>query len=58
MLLAHPAKKTNNLTTVFPHSGEQEKESIIRVRIGQKNHSLGITVGHHSAILVMPNGDP
>ena len=37
---------------------EQEKESIIRVRVGQKNPSLGITICHHSASLVMPNGDP
>ena len=39
------------------NSGEQ-KESIIRVRVGWKNPSLGITVCHHSASLVMPNGDP
>ena len=38
--------------------GKQEKESIIRVRVGEKNLSLGITVCHHSASLVMPNGDP
>ena len=31
---------------------------IICVRIGQKNLSLGITVCHHSASLVMPNGNP
>ena len=35
----------------------QGKESIIRVRVGQKNPSLRITVCHHSASLVMPNGD-
>ena len=40
------------------NSGEQEKEYIIRVRVGWKNPSLGITVCHHSASLVMPNGDP
>ena len=40
------------------HSGEQENESIIRVRVGEKNLSLEITVCHHSASLVMPNGDP
>ena len=40
------------------NSGEQEKESIIRMRVGQKNLSLGIPVCHHSASLVMPNGDP
>ena len=40
------------------NSGEQEKESIIRVRVGYKNPSLEITVCHHSASLVMPNGDP
>ena len=40
------------------NSGEQEKDSIIRVRVGKKNPSLGITVCHHSASLVMPNGDP
>ena len=40
------------------NSGEQEKESNIRVRVGKKNLSLVITVCHHSASLVMPNGDP
>ena len=40
------------------NSGEQEKESNIRVRVGSKNPSLGITVCHHSASLVMPNSDP
>ena len=38
--------------------GEQEKESIIRVRVGLKNPSLGITVCHRSASLVMPITDP
>ena len=38
--------------------GEQEKESIIRVRVGKKNPYLVITVCHHPASLVMPNGDP
>ena len=42
-------KKTN---------GEQEKESIICVRVGLKNMTLGITVCHHSAGLMMPNNDP
>ena len=28
------------------------------MRVGQKNPSLGITVCHHLASLVMPNGDP
>ena len=37
---------------------EQEKQSIIRMRQGYKNPSLGITVCHHSASLVMPNDDP
>ena len=41
------------------NSGEQEKESIYsyegRIR---NNLSLGITVCHHSASLVMPNDDP
>ena len=40
------------------NSSEQEKESIIRVRVGSKNPSLEITTCHQSAILVMPNGDP
>ena len=40
------------------NSGEQEKESIICVRVGEKNPSLGITICHHSASLVMPNDDP
>ena len=37
---------------------EQEKESIIHVRMGWKNLSLVITVCHHSASLMMPIGDP
>ena len=37
---------------------EQEKESIIRVRMGSKNPYPVITVCHHSASLVMPNSDP
>ena len=39
-------------------SGEQEKECINYVRVGLKNPSLGITVCHHSACLVIPNGVP
>ena len=39
-------------------NGEQEKESISRVRVGSKNLPLGITVCHHSGSLVIPNGDP
>ena len=38
--------------------GEQENESIIRVIIGWKTPYLETTVCHHSASLVMPNGDP
>ena len=38
-------------------NGEQEKESIIRVRVGKKNPSLWITNCQHSARLVIPNGD-
>ena len=41
-----------------PCCGEQEKESIICVRVGYNDPSLGITACHHSASLVMPNGDP
>ena len=37
-------------------SGEQENESIIRVRMG-KNTFLAIPVCHHSASLVMPISD-
>ena len=40
------------------NSGEQEKESIICVRVGYKNPSLRITFCHHLASLVIPNGDP
>ena len=40
------------------NSREPEKESIIHVRVGSKNLSLGITLCHHSASLVMPNRDP
>ena len=36
----------------------KKKEPTIRVRVGQKNPSLGITVCHRSASLVMPNDDP
>ena len=36
----------------------KKNKSIIRVRVGQKNPSLGITVCHHSASIVMQNGDP
>ena len=36
----------------------KKKESIIRMRVGQKNLSLKINVCHHSASLVMPNCDP
>ena len=39
-------------------SGEPEKESIIRVRVGYKNESLAITACHHLASLEMPIGDP
>ena len=45
--------KLNN--AVF--NGEQEKESIIRLRIGSKNPSHVITVSHHWPSLVMPIGD-
>ena len=38
--------------------GEQEKESIIRVRMGWENPSLEITDCHHLASLMMPNGGP
>ena len=38
--------------------GTQEKESIMGVRERQKNPSLGITVWHHSASLVMPDSNP
>ena len=48
------------LNAVF--NGEQVKKSIIRIiirmRVGYKNVSLGITVCHHSASLLMPNGGP
>ena len=37
---------------------EQEKENIFRMKDVLKNPSLVITVCHHSASLVMPNGDP
>ena len=36
----------------------QEKVSIMGVWCGWKNLSLGITVRHHSASLVMPISDP
>ena len=38
-------------------NGEQEKETINRVRLGEKNPSLAIIDCHHSASLVMPIGD-
>ena len=34
------------------------KESIMGVRVRQKNPSHAITVWHHSASLVMPDSDP
>ena len=37
--------------------GEQEKESTIGVRMGQKNLSLGIPVCHHLASLGMQIGN-
>ena len=37
---------------------EQEKESIICVRMRQKNPSLRITICHHFVNLIMPNSDP
>ena len=37
---------------------EQETESMIGVMMGSKNPSLVITVCHHAASLVVPNGDP
>ena len=40
------------------NSGEQEKESIIRVRVGLKIPSLRIKVCRHSASLVMPKDNP
>ena len=36
----------------------KKKESIICERMGWKTPSLWITVFHHSASLMMPNGDP
>ena len=39
-------------------NGEQEKNSIIHVRLGLKNLSLSNTVCHHSAGLMMPISDP
>ena len=36
----------------------QEKDSIICVRVGWRNPYLAITICHHSASPVMPNGDP
>ena len=44
------------ITTLF-HS-EQEKKLIIRMRVRYKKPSLGTTVCHHSASLVMSKGDP
>ena len=39
-------------------SGEQEKESVIHVRMRYKYMSLAITICHHSARPVMPIGEP
>ena len=38
--------------------GELEQGPIRRVRLGYKNPSLGLSVCHHSASLMIPNGDP
>ena len=46
----------SNINEVF--SGEQEKESLIHMKMGYKNPSLVITVCRHSASLVMPISDP
>ena len=35
----------------------QEKVSIMSMKCGQKNQSLGTTVRHHSASLMMPNSE-
>ena len=39
-------------------NGEQERESISRVRVGKKNPLLGTSICHRSASLLMPNVDP
>ena len=38
-------------------NGEEEKESIIIVRMGKKNTSFLISICHHSSSLAMPNSD-
>ena len=58
-MTVHSATLVDKLKiVVFNHNGEQEKESIIGVRVGTKNPSLVNTICHHLASLVMPNGDP
>ena len=42
----------------FLRYGEQENESIICVRMGQKNLSLRINICHHSPSLMMRFGGP
>ena len=54
----HVASHRISLFRFFQYKAGQENESIIRVRIGQKNRSLAITFCPHSASLVMPIGDP
>ena len=51
-------EKYLSVFTNTKNSDKQETDSIIRVRVGQKNMSFWITVCHHSASLVMPNGLP
>ena len=46
-------KVTSLYHIIGEFNGEQEKESSRK-----ENLSLGITVCHHLASLVMPNGDP
>ena len=57
------SQRIQNFLEVFLHvipiksetfSGKQEKESIIRVRMGWKNPSVLIIVCHHSSSLMMP----
>ena len=54
----HSCTPDKYIWAYFKSKSQQKKESIIYVRVGYKNSSLGIIFCHHSASIVMPNGDP
>ena len=51
-------KNKNAVSNCEPREEKINKKAIICVRMGKKKLSLAISICHHSASLVMPNGDP